>query len=282
MIGKDVPITKVDLVMWAKNGAALLPSVLKRIDEVIPDNVVDKKIFVDDNSQDRTVLIAKNYGWQVLQNKKGGVGAGASLAFSNVTNDYFISFEQDVLLARDWWNKIPKHLEREDVAAAQGWRISNHPVIGKIDEYSMERFRKSLCSIDNTIYRTKNIKELGGFPERLKYTGVDAYIHQVILNAGFKWVTDNSIISIHLRKGGLREQVKRYYLYGMDMTLLARENLFIEKNITSGLRRSASIALFSPVRGLEIAVKKNCPQAAYFYPLIRFAHLAGCLKRELE
>lgn len=281
MISKSTPINKVDLVMWSKNGATLLPAVLKRIDEVIPYNVIDKKIFVDDNSQDRTVSIARNHGWQVLQNKKGGVGAGASLALANVTNDYFISFEQDVLLARDWWSRIPKHLEGENVAAAQGWRISNHPVIGKIDEYSMERFSTSLCSIDNTIYKTKTIREIGGFPEHLKYTGVDAYIHQAILNAGFRWITDNSIISIHLRKGGLKEQLRRYYLYGMDMTLLARENLFIEKNITSGLKRSASIALFSPIRGLEIAVKKNCPQATYFYPLIRFAHLAGCLKREL-
>jgi glycosyltransferase involved in cell wall biosynthesis len=272
-------IKKVDLVMWAKNGATMLTKVLERIDEVIPREVIGKKVFVDDSSVDNSSSIAKNFGWLVFTNEKGGIGAGANLALRQVTNEHFISLEQDVVLAGDWWEKIPKYLMEKDVAVAQGWRISDHSVIGKIDEYSMERFRGSLCSIDNTIYKTKIIKALGGFPEHLRYTGVDAHIHQSVLNAGFKWVTDCTILSVHLRKGGLREQIKRYYLYGIDMPILAKEELFIGAGATSGLRRSASIALFSPFRGLEIAIKKRCPQAVYYYPFIRFSHLKGALKK---
>jgi GT2 family glycosyltransferase len=275
-------IKKVDLVMWAKDGSKTLPLVLKRINEVIPEEVVNNRIFVDDHSLDETPLIAKDFGWQVYLNKKGGVGSGANMALHLVTRKYFVSFEQDVILAREWWEKIPKYLERREVAVAQGWRISNHPVIGKIDEYSMERFRSSLCSIDNTIYKTEVIRALGGFPEHLKYTGVDTYVHQRVLNAGLKWVTDSSVISVHLRKGGLQEQIKRYYHYGMDMPVLAQEELFIKAGVTSRLTRSALIALFSPFRGLEIAIKKNVPQAFYYYPIIRFSHLAGCLKRAIS
>lgn len=272
-------LIKVDIVMWAKNGALMLPTVLKRIEEVIPSEAIGKKIFVDDHSLDGSTRIAKDFGWLVFANEKGGIGAGANLALSRVTHEHFMSLEQDVVLARNWWEKIPQYLERKDVAVAQGWRISNHPVIGKIDEYSMERFRRSLCSIDNTIYKTKVVRALGGFPEHLRYTGVDAYIHQRVLNSVFRWVTDSSVLSIHLRKGGLREQKRRYYLYGMDMPVLAKEELFIDAGVTSRLRRGVYIAFFSPFRGLEIAIKKQCPQAVYYYPVIRFSHLAGCLKR---
>jgi len=272
-------IKKVDVVMWAKNGAMMLPTVLKRVDEVIPSESVGRKVFVDDHSVDGSAFIAKDFGWLVFTNKEGGIGAGANLALRLVTNEYFISFEQDVVLARDWWDKIPRYLKRKDVVVAQGWRISNHPVIGKIDEYSMERFRHSLCSIDNTIYKTKVIRALGGFPEHLKYTGVDAHVHQRVLNAGFRWVTDSNVLSVHLRKGGLREQIRRYYLYGMDIPVLGKEELFIGAGVTSGLIRSVSIAFFSPFRGLEIAIKKRCPQIVYYYPLIRFSHLKGCLKK---
>lgn len=275
-------IGKVDLVIWAKNGASTLPAVLARVDEVIPSEVVDNKIFVDDHSTDESPTIAKDFGWKVYLNEKGGVGSGANLALHHVTNEYFISLEQDVVLAREWFEKIPKHLKGKDVVIAQGWRISNHPVIGKIDEYSMERFRPSLCSIDNTIYKTKIIRALGGFPEYLKYTGVDAYIHQLVLNANLKWVTDSSVVSIHLRKGGLREQIGRYYLYGTGIPVLAEEELFIDAGVTSGLTRIISIALFSPFRGLEIAIKKRCPEAFYYYPLTRFSHLRGCLKAHLQ
>jgi GT2 family glycosyltransferase len=237
---------------------------------------------VDDHSVDSSRVIAKDFGWKVYLNEKGGVGNGANLALHHVTNEYFISLEQDVVLAKEWFEKIPKHLEKEDVVVAQGWRISNHPVIGKIDEYNMERFRSGLCSIDNTIYKSKIIRALGGFPEHLKYTGVDAHIHQRVLNAGLKWVTDSDVVSIHLRKGGLQEQIRRYYLYGMNMPVLANEKLFIEAGITSGLTRSISIALFSPFRGLEIAIKKQCPEAFYYYPLERFSHLTGFLKARLQ
>jgi len=265
--------------MWAKNGAMMLPKVLKRVEEVIPNEAIDKKIFVDDHSLDRSAYIAKDFGWRIFHNEKEGVGAGANLALRKVTHEHFMSVEQDVVLAKDWWNKIPRYLERKDTAVAEGWRISNHPVIGKIDEYSMKRFKDSLFSIDNTVYKTKLIRALGGFPEHLKYTGVDAYIHQRVLNAGLKWVTDSSVLSIHLRKGGLREQIRRYYLYGMDVPVLAEEELFIDAGVTSRLTRSASIAFFSPFRGLEIAIKKRCPQAIYYYTAIRFSHLAGCLRR---
>ena len=275
-------IGKVDLVIWAKNGASTLPTALARVDEVIPSEAVDNKIFVDDHSIDESPVIAEDFGWKVYLNEKGGVGSGANLALHHVTNEYFISLEQDVVLAKEWFEKIPKHLEGKDVVVTQGWRISNHRVIGKIDEYSMGRFRSLLCSIDNTIYKAKIIRALGGFPEHLKYAGVDAYIHQRVLNAGLKWVTDSSVVSIHLRKGGLREQIRRYYLYGMDMQVLAKEELFIDASVASGLTRSMSIALFSPFRGLEIAIKKRCPEAFYYYPLIRFSHLRGCLKARLQ
>jgi hypothetical protein len=64
----------------------------------------------------------------------------------------------------------------------------------------------------------------------------------------------------------------------MDMPILAQEELFIKAGVTSRLTKSALIALFSPFRSLEIAIKKKCPQACA-RAIIRFSHLAGCLKR---
>ena len=65
---------KADLVMWAKNGASMLPLVLKRAEEVLPSEVIGKKIFVDDHSVDESREIAKDFGWIVYLNEKGGVG----------------------------------------------------------------------------------------------------------------------------------------------------------------------------------------------------------------
>jgi glycosyltransferase involved in cell wall biosynthesis len=69
-------IKKVDLVMWAKDGSKTLPLVLKRIDEVIPEEVVNNRIFVDDHSVDDTREIAKSFGWQVFFNEGRGISNG--------------------------------------------------------------------------------------------------------------------------------------------------------------------------------------------------------------
>jgi len=271
----------VDLVMWAKNGASILPIVLKRAEIVIPHEIINKRIFVDDHSVDGTRDIAEDFGWSVYLNPRGGVGSGANTALRYVESERLISLEQDIVLAKDWFEKIPKYLDRKDVAVAQGWRVADHPVLRKIDEYSMERFKEELHSIDNNIYKTKIIKALGGFPEHIKYTGVDPHLRLRVLKAGFKWITDTSVISIHLRKGGLREQMRRHYLSGQGLSKIAKEELFIERKIDLRLRKAASIAFFSPFRGLEIAVKKRCPQVAYYYPFIRFSFFAGALKRRI-
>ncbi len=51
--------------MWTKNGAETLPSVLRRISEVIPKDAVNMKLIVDDRSSDNTREIAKACGWTV-------------------------------------------------------------------------------------------------------------------------------------------------------------------------------------------------------------------------
>jgi glycosyltransferase involved in cell wall biosynthesis len=47
---------KIDVVCWAKNGERYLSTVLAQVDKVIPKEVVNRKILVDDKSTDDTVL----------------------------------------------------------------------------------------------------------------------------------------------------------------------------------------------------------------------------------
>ncbi len=63
--------------------------------------------MADDASSDGTQNIASSFGWSVIPNKGHGISDGANTALEAVTSDFFISFEQDLLLAPDWWQKIP-------------------------------------------------------------------------------------------------------------------------------------------------------------------------------
>jgi glycosyltransferase involved in cell wall biosynthesis len=78
---------EVDLVMWTRNGAETLPKVLRRIDEVVPKEVVCHKILVDDHSVDDTTEIAKEFNWQVYPNPKTGISSGANEALRHIDTE---------------------------------------------------------------------------------------------------------------------------------------------------------------------------------------------------
>ena len=71
--------------------------------------------------------LRNSFGWTVAFNEGKGISDGANTALKRVESKWFISFEQDLILARDWWNKIPKALENPKVAAASGMRFADKP-----------------------------------------------------------------------------------------------------------------------------------------------------------
>lgn len=269
--------------MWAKNGSKTLAPVLNRINHVIPEDQVQKRVLIDDRSDDDTREIAENLGWKVFLNEGKGISSGANTALRQVTSDYFVSFEQDLLLAKEWWHKIPILLEDEAVAVASGVRIPQQPqALKKLQEYTFEHYqqverRKTDLlygkTIDNTIYKTEVIRKLGGFPTLPVSVGVDHFLAKNVISAGFKWKVDYTVRSFHLR-GGIRDELTHYYWYGANQRRLSHMLYGAPLNLGHNIFRF----LISPVRGLQVSLEKRVPQVVYIYPLIRFNILKGMLE----
>jgi len=64
---------KLDIVMWTKNGEKTLYPVLRKVNEVIPTEIIHRKIIVDDKSTDTTRIIAKKFGWEIHENPYDGI-----------------------------------------------------------------------------------------------------------------------------------------------------------------------------------------------------------------
>jgi glycosyltransferase involved in cell wall biosynthesis len=268
--------------MWTKNGARTLPLVLSRIDTVIPRECVNRRILVDDQSTDATREIAESFGWQVIFNEGTGVSSGANTALRFATSEFLVSFEQDLILARDWWDRIPVLLEDEKTAVASGVRIAHYPsALKRLQEYTLEGYqRKDMDrpgflhgkTLDNTIYRTKVIRELGGFPSLPASAGVDNFLARKLASAGFRWRVDYTVRSIHLRSG-IRDELAHYYWYGLSYRQVAARSRGESNRLPLNILRF----LYSPISGLEVALKKGAPDIVYIYPLIRFNVLKGML-----
>ncbi|MGB9915112.1 MAG: glycosyltransferase family 2 protein [Candidatus Bathyarchaeales archaeon] len=286
---------KIDVVSWSKNGAKYLPVVLKRLEEIIPAEEVHRKILVDDHSIDNTREIAKDFGWEIYFNPSAGISAGANYAFSKVDCEYFMSIEQDLLLAKEWWTKIPQYLNNPKIAAASGMRFASQPPgITKLQQYVARKYRGETTlspwlrsremgaftlgkTLDNTIYRTSVIRAIGGFPKMRVNAGVDTILAYMLQDAGYAWHVDYNVQSIHLR-AGLKHELQHQYLYGTQLKEIWRK---IRENSTSEPPINhfgvLSRLFMSPFTGIFVALKTREPTITYIHPLIKLYYTKGLL-----
>lgn len=292
----SVFLEKVDMVMWTKNGAETLPLVLKRISEVIPSKAVGKRVIVDDKSTDNTSEIARSFGWTVVDNEGKGISDGANTALKRVEAEYFVSFEQDLLLSWDWWSRIPCYLESPKVAAASGMRFADRPIgVMKLQQYVAKKYRgeSDLASwlrtrqmaaftlgktLDNTIYKTKIIRSIGGFPKMWVNAGVDAVLAYKVEKSRHQWIVDYNVQSAHLRQG-LKQELRHQYWYATQLNEIWKR-IQTETSRPPPITKSGVMFRFavSPFTGLFMAVKTREPSIVYIHPLIRLYYTKGLLE----
>lgn len=284
---------KVDLVMWTFNGEKTLPQVLDRINKVIPERFVNNKFIVDDHSVDRTRVIAIAKGWSVLFNEGKGISDGANTSLRYVETKFFCSFEQDLLLSWDWWEKVVPVVLRDDVAASSGVR-HQYPstCMRKLHEYSIEcyikqnselpayldmagRVRSAMSwgrTLDNTIFKTEILRSIGGFPKLRTNGGVDTVLTYLFVMAGYNWPVNFGVVSRHLNKT-FQNELRCQYNYGTCHDEIARFVSDLPVNLLGQVIRF----FYSPLAAFRPALFKRCPEILFAYPLIRFNLLRGLL-----
>jgi glycosyltransferase involved in cell wall biosynthesis len=263
---------KVDLVMWTKNGEKFLPKVLERIEEVIPLERVKQKILIDDNSTDETSRIAKDFNWTVYKNPAGGIASGVEEALRHVECKYFISIEQDVLLAKNWWEKVPPFMNEKDVACAQGIRVSINPTLRLLEEYAIKERRITNVSIDNNIFKTDIVKALGKIPRGCPVCVDSAIMKQMIWKTPYKWVTIPQVVSLHLS----RDNVLNYLRHYRRIAKMCKKTIYctvggvgFSKPMNPKFRNVIRVFITSPLRGLQLAIKKQHAHIFWAYPATR-------------
>ena len=254
---------KIDLVMWTYNSAKLLPTVLRRINEVIPADAVNRRIISDDHSTDETAKIAKELGWEVHVNKGRGMQDNKRNAISLVTTPVFAGFEHDVLLNRSWWCRASETIRNPHVGVVQGIRFSTEPRLRKLDAYEYAR-RSDKRSVDNNLCRTEVIRKFGfdeaGTPGKMA-------------RDGYRWVVMNDVVSDHITRGNLRETVQ----HDLRIHMLSLPSYTRREKVDC-----FKIFLHSPVRAFDIARRTRVASMLLFYPLDRLAVFIAYATRPLR
>lgn len=267
----------LDLVMWTFNGEKTLRQVLTRINTVIPSEEVNQRLIIDDGSTDNTIQIAKECGWKIISNDGKGIGDAANTALRHVETYMFASFEQDLLLSYDWFSKVKSQLDGY-VVVVSGVRNPNTPkTMQKINNYFMTQHQQTPSmmhdkSLDNTLYNTSVIREVGGFPKiNNEMAGVDTLLVHKLQLYKYVWKVDYSVKSVHLRRG-IFDELHHIYSYAKCYPLLNIRCYSLPLCVT---KKDWLKLLLSPIRGMYIAYKIHSLYAVFFYPLIRYYLLKG-------
>lgn len=260
---------EVDVVMWAKNSAEYLHEVLPRIKEVVPGDCVHRYILVDDHSDDNTREVAREHGWEVYLNRGRGIPWAVETALGQVDCEYFVSVEHDILLAENWWSAVTPKILEEDVACAQGVRLSLDPALRAIEEYMYERQGFFYVSFDNNIFKTDIIRKIG-VPKDCPIC-TDTILFKKLRKLGYRWIIVPEAVSLHISRVSLRKYLKHTY----EMSMRCAHTPYCTS--TTPLLTLLRIFLTSPIRALDIALKKKCPKVLYAYPAVRWYKLKACL-----
>jgi len=259
--------TMLDLVMWTLNGEETLEESLSSIEKSVPEDQICHRFIIDGGSIDATTLVARQHGWSVLPGPRG-IARQGNLALSLVDTAVYASFEQDIIISANWFQKVSRLISEPGVAVAQGIRVAKgSATLAAMDRENLLRTMRwgPSVSIDNTMYKTNVVRDVGGYRAFKERKGTDALLHEKIHAAGYKWAIDTTCISGHLRPSlayHLRHCLRSYQLV-----------LWQHESTGDHLRLCAT----SLVRGGMMASKYHDPQVFLGYPLFRWVALLGGL-----
>ena len=244
---------KFDVWMCTFNSEKMLPLILKRICEVIPVKVINKKFIVDDFSTDNTKRVAEELGWQVYPNKEKGLDSAQRYAFSLVEADYCASFEHDLYLSRDWFPRIPKHVMDLRCDVAQGIRIRDVRGFRELDIY--DNNHRVIASSDNTFFSMTQVKET-----LMEHVDKGSCGH-------LRWYVDKTVCSRHIR-GDIGNSLRHDYLISRAVN---REKL----------SRPLGCLLNAPLLSLKVVKETRDISVIILYPLERFMILSGAIAKKV-
>jgi glycosyltransferase involved in cell wall biosynthesis len=190
----------VDVVLLTKNSERILTKCVESIYDNVP---IAQLIVVDGYSEDKTLHIinefeAKYHNIKILMDK-GTRATARQKGIDNVTTEWFLFVDSDVVLCRDWYKEAKKYIQ-PDVGAVWGievWSTIRNPKTLHLFLTVTRKIFEVRGGTHDTLIRTSAIKDIKIPPEMHVFE--DSYIKDWITAKDFKVVAAYNPFCIHYR-----------------------------------------------------------------------------------
>lgn len=192
----------VDVVMLTKNSKHMLERCLTSIYQNVP---VNNLIVVDGFSTDGTLKIVEKFRAQnhkvMVLSVNGTRGRARERGIEQVTTDWFMFADSDIVLSRDWFQNAKRSI-REDVGAVWGVNIDVIPNLNDKRILKLQKLVATECfnlrgGTHDTLIRRDLVADIK-IPEEL-HTYEDAFILKWIKAKGYRTVVGEDIYCLHFK-----------------------------------------------------------------------------------
>ncbi len=192
----------IDVVMLTKNSDHLLGKCLDSIYQNVP---VNELIVVDGFSTDHTLKIVaainQQHGNVKVLSMNGSRAKAREKGIEQVTTDWFMFADSDVILSKDWYKNAQKNI-KPDVGAVWGVNIDVIPKLSDKRFVKMQQLVAQQCfalrgGTHDTLIRRDLVADIK-IPKQL-HTYEDAFIMNWIKDKGYKAIVGDDIYCLHFK-----------------------------------------------------------------------------------
>ena len=197
-------MSSVDVVLLTKNSERVLEKCLASVYENVP---VNQLIVIDGYSTDKTLKILDHFNDKYHNVKitfdRGTRATAREKGIRQVTTDWFMFVDSDVVVCQNWYKKALKHLDK---TAGAVWGIEVWSTIKNLATLKMFlRVTRKIFDLrggtHDTLIRTDLVKDIR-IPRNL-HVFEDSYIMDWISSKGYRVVACYNPYCIHYRPEGV-------------------------------------------------------------------------------
>jgi glycosyltransferase involved in cell wall biosynthesis len=190
----------VDVVLLTKNSEKVLEKCLESVYQNVP---VNQLIVVDGGSIDGTLDILnrfdKRYHNVKVSFDRGTRATAREKGIQQVTTDWFMFIDSDVVVCKNWYRKALKHVDKQAGAiwGIEVWSTIRNQATLKMFLWVTRKIFDLRGGTHDTLVRTDLVKDMV-IPKNL-HVFEDAYIKDWIAKKGYKTVACYNPYCIHYR-----------------------------------------------------------------------------------
>lgn len=234
----------VTIGLCARNAENIIkPSIESILAQDFPKESMEI-IFVDDGSEDRTLNIMRTYASRlkarsrIFGGPRIGLGKARNTVVWNASGDYIVWVDSDTVIPSEHVRKQVEFMEENPKVAIAGAKFYGLPdkdlvvtlqnlewmAINYVHANMLKKnIAGAVCA--GTIYRTRAIRQIGGFDTKVTGAGEDEELEWKILQSGWKVHKGTGTYFFEKRKKGWKAVWKQFFWYGYGKHYLIHKRI---------------------------------------------------------